>query len=182
VTTTPERTWRTARLTARPACVDDAQVLFNSQTSDPVVARYLSWRPHREVGETIAFLRRCEAAWADGSAFPWCLWLSQTDELLGMIEVRVRPPKMDLGYGLARRWWKQGFMAEALRHVVAWGLAQPEIHRVWATCDVENGASARALERVGMQREGVLRKWEVKPSLGDEPRDCFCYSKVKEPK
>jgi RimJ/RimL family protein N-acetyltransferase len=50
---------------------------------------------------------------------------------------------------------------------------------VWATCDVENLASARVLERVGMTREGVLRRWTVYPNLGDTPRDCLCYSIVK---
>ena len=63
--------------------------------------------------------------------------------------------------------------------MVRWSLAQPELFRVWATCDVENAASAGVLERAGMQREGILRRWTVHPSLGDEPRDCFCYAVVK---
>ena len=47
-------------------------------------------------------------------------------------------------------------MSEAARAVTQWALGRPEIFRVWATCDVENAASARLLERVGMQREGTL--------------------------
>ena len=70
-------------------------------------------------------------------------------------------------------------MNEALKSVVEWALAQPEIYRVWATCDVDNVASARVLERAGMGREGVLRRWLVHPNLSDEPRDCLCYSIVK---
>jgi ribosomal-protein-alanine N-acetyltransferase len=50
---------------------------------------------------------------------------------------------------------------------------------VWATCDVDNVASARLLERVGMEREGVLRQWLVHPNLSEAPRDCLCYSIVK---
>jgi len=53
------------------------------------------------------------------------------------------------------------------------------IYRVWATCDVDNVASARLLERVGMEREGVLRRWLVHPNLSEAPRDCLCYSIVK---
>jgi RimJ/RimL family protein N-acetyltransferase len=70
-------------------------------------------------------------------------------------------------------------MSEALQSVLQWALAQPEIFRVWATCDIDNLASARVLERVGMEREGVLRRWLVHPNISEVPRDCLCYSVVK---
>ena len=38
----------------------------------------------------------------------------------------------------------------------------------------------RELERVGMQREGILRSWLVHPNVSDTPRDCLCYSVVKQ--
>jgi RimJ/RimL family protein N-acetyltransferase len=176
---TPERTWRTSRLLARPATSADAQVVFDSYASDPAVARFMTWKPHRHVGETVEFLRRCERVWLEGSAFPWTLWLDEGGEFAGMIESRVRQNAVDLGYALAHRWWRQGLMSEAVSALVHWALAQPEIYRVWATCDIENIGSARLLERVGMEREGVLRRWLVHPNLSDTPRDCFCYSIVK---
>ena len=67
----------------------------------------------------------------------------------------------------------------ALTEVVRWAVAQPGIFRVWAVCDCENVASARLLERVGMEFEGVLRRWIVHPNLGDDPRDTRCYSIVR---
>ena len=96
-----------------------------------------------------------------------------------MIEARVGARSVNLGYALSRRLWRQGRMSEALDLVIGWSLAQPAIFRVWATCDVENAASAGVLERAGMLREGVLRRWVVHPNLGTEPRDCFCYAIVK---
>jgi RimJ/RimL family protein N-acetyltransferase len=96
-----------------------------------------------------------------------------------LIEIRVQETAVDLGYALARRWWRQGLMSEALTAVVQWALGQPDIYRVWATCDVDNVPSVRVLERVGMVREGVLRRWLVHPNVSDEPRDCLCYSIVK---
>ena len=177
--TTPKQTWRTSRLAARPATSVDAQLVFDSYASDPAVAKYMTWRPHRSVADTIEFLGRCERVWADGSAFPWTLRLDQDGELVGMIEIRVRAHTVNLGYALARRWWRQGLMSEAVKAVVSWAFAQPEIYRVWATCDVENVGSARLLERVGMQHEGVLRRWLIHPNVSAEPRDCLCYSIVK---
>lgn len=45
-------------------------------------------------------------------------------------------------------------MTEALRRVLEWTRCQPQIYRVWAECDVENVASARVLQKVGMEHEG----------------------------
>jgi len=177
--TRPERTWETARLLAKPAAVDDAQVIFSDYASDSSVARYMTWKPHRHVDETIEFLRRCERVWSDGTAFPWSLWHKQDGAFAGLIEIRVGRNGVDLGYALVRRWWRQGLMSEAVAPIVRWALAQPAIYRVWATCDIENVASARLLERVGMEREGVLRRWLIHPNLGEAPRDALCYSIVK---
>jgi RimJ/RimL family protein N-acetyltransferase len=80
---------------------------------------------------------------------------------------------------LARSAWRQGYATEAARAVVAWGLAQPEMHRVWAVCDVENPASGRVLEKAGMTREACLRAWAVMPAFPG-PRDVWCYAAIKE--
>ena len=175
----PERTWETARLAARPAAVADAPVIHQLYATDPAVAKYMTWRPHRNLDETLEFLRRCERVWAEGSAYPWTLWTKDDGEFAGLIEIRVNASSVDLGYALSRRRWRQGLMSEAVTSVIEWALAQPPIYRVWATCDIENVASARVLERVGMQREGVLRRWLVHPNLSDVPRDCLCYAIVK---
>ena len=177
--TAPPATWHTARLTADRATRADADELFAEYATDAEVAKLMTWRPHRTVEETRAFLERCEAFWSDGSAFPWVLRLTSDGTCIGMIEARIHAHSVDIGYGLARRFWRQGFMREAAGAVIDWAFDQPTIHRVWATCSVENAASAGLLESVGMHREGVLRRWVVFPNISEVPRDCFCYSIVK---
>lgn len=154
-------------------------MVFENYARDPAVAKYMTWKPHRSLEDPIEFLRRCERSWVEESAFPWSLWLDEDGEFVGMLEIRVRGNAVDLGHALARRWWRQGLMSEAVTAVIRWALAQPEIYRVWATCDNENVASSRLLERVGMEREGVLRRWLAHPNLSEAPRDCLCYSIVK---
>jgi RimJ/RimL family protein N-acetyltransferase len=170
---------RTSRLLAKPAAVADAQVVFEDYACDPAVAKYMTWTPHRCVDETKEFLNRCERVWGEGSAFPWSLWHKQDGAFVGLIEIRVGTSAVDVGYALGQAWWHQGLMTEALTAVIHWAFAQATIYRVWAICDVENLASARLLERVGMEREGVLRRWLVHPNVGGAPRDCLCYSIVK---
>ena len=99
--------------------------------------------------------------------------------LAGMIEARLRGSSADIGYVLRRSLWRRGLMTEAVRFVVDWALSVPGVYRVWARCDVENVASARLLESVGMEREGVLRRWIVHPNISDEPRDALCYALVR---
>src|SRR5262249_11703167 len=128
---TPERTWETTRLLAKPAVVANAQVIFEDYASDAAVARDGNWKPQRRVDDTVEFLRRCERAWAERTAFPWSLWCKQDGAFAGLIEIRVRAHAVDLGYALARRWWRQGLMSEAVTSMVQWALAQPTIYRVW---------------------------------------------------
>jgi len=85
----------------------------------------------------------------------------------------------EFGYVLARPWWGQGLMTEALTEIVQWGLAQPAIFRIGAVCDVENVGSARVMEKSGLVREGLLRRYLIHPNMGNEPRDCYSYAKVR---
>jgi [ribosomal protein S5]-alanine N-acetyltransferase len=82
-------------------------------------------------------------------------------------------------YSLARAYWRQGYATEAAGAVVAWAVSNPDIYCVWAVCDVENTASARVLEKLGLTREGVLRRWLRHPNISPEPRDCYVYARVR---
>jgi [ribosomal protein S5]-alanine N-acetyltransferase len=86
-----------------------------------------------------------------------------------MIEIRINQYKADLGYVLVKLKWGKGYMPEAMQALIDWALGQNEIYRVWAICDVENVASARVMEKVGMQKEGVLRRWLIHPNIAKEP-------------
>ncbi|MCO6509879.1 MAG: GNAT family N-acetyltransferase [Aridibacter famidurans] len=175
----PERQWETSRLTARPPLESDAEIVFEEYACDPLVTRYMTWQPHRSIGDTLVYLRRCEQVWKDGSAYPWSLWLKETGDLAGFVEIRVGSTSVNVGYALVSRHWRKGLMTEALTAVIELCFSQSSIFRVWATCDIDNIASAKVLEKVGMVKEGVLRRWLVHPNLSDKPRDAYCYSIVR---
>lgn len=54
-----------------------------------------------------------------------------------------------------------------------------KMKRFWTVCDTENLASARVMQKCGMQLEGILRRWRPSPNISSEPRDVFCYSIVR---
>src|SRR5919107_1846055 len=169
----------TERLTLRRPRPSDAPAIFSAYAADAEVARFVRWHPHTSVEETERYVAACVAAWDGESRFPWVMELGEGGGPLGMVELRVDGFKADVGYVLARPFWGRGLATEALRPVVGWALSRPEIYRVWAVCDAENVASARVLEKVGMAREGVLRRYILHPNVSDEPRDSLCYAAVK---
>ena len=177
----PPETIDTARLLLRKPSQVDAQELFAGHVTDPMVTKYLSWKPHTDIEMTRSYLRRCINSWQEeeAAAFPWVIVLKSEDRLIGTLEMRVLLFRADLGYALSRPYWGKGYATEAAQAVVDWAMAQPELYRVWAVCDVDNHASARVLEKAGMQCEGILRRFIVHPNISSEPRDCYCYSIVK---
>lgn len=172
-------TLETNRLRLRRAAPTDAEQIFRAYARDPEVTRFLVWRPHSSVDTVRQFLEDCDVRWIKGQAYPYVIALKENAELIGMIEIRPNGHRADFGFGLARKHWGKGLMPEAISTVVKLGLSQPRIYRMEATCDIDNRASARALEKAGLVREGVLRKYIIHPNISDEPRDSLLYAITK---
>jgi len=170
---------QTERLNLRRPRRGDAQAIFEAYAQDPEVTRFLTWKPHKKVSDTEAFLERCIQVWEAGTDYPYVITFIKQDAPVGMIEIHVRGFKLEIGYGLARSHWGKGFMTEALRKVIEFGFSQPHIFRIQSTCDVENIASARVMEKSGMVYEGMLRRFVLHPNISSSPRDVFIYSIVK---
>jgi [ribosomal protein S5]-alanine N-acetyltransferase len=176
---TPPTTFHTERLLLRPVTLDDAEAIFTAYAQDPEVTRYVIWTPHRHLDDTREFLQRCLDRREAGWEFTWAICLPDST-LIGTFALRIDGHKANTGYGVARPYWGQGYATEALQAVVDWALQQPQIYRIWATCDCENPGSARVMEKAGMTYEGILRRWLIHPQAGPTPRDCLCYSIVKD--
>ena len=157
----------------------DAVVLFDTYMQDPEVTLYVMWRPHMSVDQTIEFLKGCVTAWEGERRFPYVILLKETDNPIGMVELHISGSTVGIGYVIGRAYWGKGFVTEAVRAVVNWALNQACIYRVCADCDVENTASVRVMEKVGMQCEGVMRRHIIHPNISDVPRDCYLYAIVK---
>ncbi len=175
----PPETFETPRLVLRLPTVDDAEPVYRKYAQDPEVTKFLVWRPHESINATREYLHRCIHCWNDETAFSWIITNKGDNALLGMIEIRIEEYRADLGYVISRQYWGNGYATEAAKSIIKWALDQKSIYRVWELCDVKNIASARVMEKSGMQKEGILRRFILHPNISNEPRDCFCYSIVK---
>jgi RimJ/RimL family protein N-acetyltransferase len=77
--------------------------------------------------------------------------LKDNHQIIGMIDPRIEGPNVGIGYAAGRAHWGKGYIPEATRAIIVWAFQQPSIYRVYATTDMENVASRRVLEKVGMQ-------------------------------
>ncbi len=176
--TTPEEI-RTQRLLLRKPREGDGALVYARYATDPEVRRFLLFPPPKGPEDSEAFIARCLQVWEEGSAFPYAIERLEDGLFLGMVEIRMEGFKADIGYVLARDAWGQGYGSEAARAVVEWALDQAGIYRVAAFCDVENPASARVMEKVGMQYEGLLKRFIIHPNTSSEPRDVLLYAITK---
>ncbi|MAC79338.1 MAG: alanine acetyltransferase [Rhodobacteraceae bacterium] len=170
----------TARCHLRRVSEADAQGIFESYATDADVTRYLGWTPHASVARTADFLRSAAAEWDSGTGFPLVAFhRGHRADPIGMFHPHPIGHRVNYGNVLRASAWGNGIASEIMTWLVDHALAHPAIFRAEAFCDVENPASARVMEKAGMTREGILRRYFRHPNVSDAPRDCVIYSKVR---
>ena len=150
---------RTARLTLRDFAPNDSDAI-HAYASDPEVTRFMSYGP-RTVAETRAYLERMLASQRENPRLIWELGVAVTADgrLVGACDLTLEnAQETDLGFVFLRDVWGMGYATEAARTLVRAGFEQLGLNRISSTCDVSNGASARVLEKAGLQREATLEQ------------------------
>ena len=175
--------------------MEDAPSIHARYANDPDVTRYLPWRPHKDAEKTQTFLSHLLNAMESGRTCAWIIENQEDRRLMGLTtmnidsaresdflsteEERQQYYKVFIAYHLAQSEWGQGYVTEAAQALVDWAQDQRQVFRIWTVCDVDNAASVRVLEKLGMVREGLLKRWSIHPNISSEPRDFYCYAIVK---
>jgi RimJ/RimL family protein N-acetyltransferase len=114
------------------------------------------------------------------TSFIFCLDLVTTNQFIGLIALNPGRPN----YKTAEVWfkihlnhWNKGYTTEALTKLIEFGFKELGLHRIEAGCAVENIASIKVLEKVGMTREGMKRK---KLPIRGEWKDNYFYAILDE--
>lgn len=150
---------RTRRLLLRDFVEHDWHAV-HEYDADPQVVHFMTWGPNSAqdtrdfVGRNIAASRATPR-----TGYELAVVEQATDRLVGGAGLTLTPAhhKGFLGYCFHRDVWGQGYATEAAAELLRFGFEDLDLQRITSTCDVENHASARVLEKIGMQREGVLR-------------------------
>lgn len=145
--------------------------------SDPEVVRYMPWGPNTEE-ESQRFIRRAITFQLEQPRrhYELAVVLKEEDLLIGGCGIRVSNPDImegNIGYCLNRNFWGKGYATEAARTLLTYGFETLNLHRIYATCDPENKASVRVLEKIGMSLEGRHRE---NLRIRGEWRDSLIYA------
>ena len=168
----------TERLVLRRPRLTDAEAIFE-YASDLLTVQYMDYPVSAHVDDVAERLKDRSAQWEAGS-FAWVITIPPDDRPVGSVSCWIDHHEAGFGYLLHRHYWGQGYGTEAARAVVTWAIAQPEIDRVWATCDTENLASVRVLEKCGLSFERRLPRYAVRPNISPMPREALMYARLRE--
>ena len=156
---------------------EDEWVSVHKYASDLEVVRYMTWGPNTKE-DTKNFVQRAIACQREQPRrnFDLTIILKEEGTLIGGCGIRVSDPinrEVFIGYLLRRQYWRRWYATEAAKALLAYGFNQLDLHRIYATCDTENVASTRVMQKTGMRREGILR--ENRHQRG-EWRDSYIYA------
>jgi RimJ/RimL family protein N-acetyltransferase len=170
----------TTRLRVRRPQLSDLSAVF-AYASDIEVARYMDWPRALTPEDVVRATERAIHRWELGEEFSWRMTVPPDDTPIGGVACSVEGHQAEFGFLLARKFWGKGYATEGASAVFAWLASLTGVLRIQATCDVDNKASARVLEKLGMFREAVLHNWVVRPNLPGRPvRDALLYAWVRE--
>ncbi|KAJ0249721.1 GNAT domain-containing protein [Hirschfeldia incana] len=160
-----------SRVTLRPFSLTDARD-FLRWASDVRVTGNLRWQTFTSEEEALVFVRDVCLP------HPWRRSICIDDRSIGFISVFPETGddrfKAHIGYGLSHEDWGNGIATRAVSTAVPQVFNDlSHVLRLQAFVQTQNKASQRVLEKVGFQKEGLLRKYS---NVKGEIHDVYVYS------
>lgn len=155
----------TERLTLRKPSPRDAKALLEL-TRDEAVMKYYGMASFRDEDEALEEIEWFNGLFAQSKGIRWIITKKGRDSYIGDIGLHNYVPahaRAELGFKLARAYWRQGLMTEAVEGAVTYGFAEMRLNRIEAVVDPRNAASLGMLRNAGFQEEGLLREYEHEP-------------------
>lgn len=127
----------------------------HAYTSDAAVMTYIPGG-HMTAEQTKAFV--AENGDQEARAFP--LILKSESRLIGHLNFHpwFAPRTYEVGWVIHPAYHGRGYATEAAHELLRYGFEGLDCHRIIATCQPENIASWRVMEKLDMRREGHFQK------------------------
>jgi [ribosomal protein S5]-alanine N-acetyltransferase len=152
---------QTERLTIRSLRAEDRRVVHSYMSNPAVVA----WLPEGLLDEaqTQDFVFRSDPANVLVGDVPLeavAVVLRESGEMVGHMVFHpwFAPLTYEIGWVFHPAHQRRGYATEAARALLRHGFEAMRLHRIIATCQPENPASWRVMEKLGMRREGWFRQ------------------------
>jgi ribosomal-protein-alanine N-acetyltransferase len=165
-------------LTLRYATPADTPALFELG-SNSEVTRFFSWGPYTSLEQPAAYIAGLAGERERGERLDFLIVDPQLGPIgvTGLTEHSSRDRRAVVGTWLGRAHWGTGANRRSKALIAHLAFDVLRLERLGAYADLDNPRSQRALERLGFQREGILRRWH---RHGDNVHDVLVYSWLKE--
>lgn len=151
------QTIESERLVLRSLSEADVEDMY-SYAAVPDVGPCAGWKPHANRAETLGLIRLFIA-----KDNVWGIERKSDRRLIGSLGIhtdkwRNLPDVCTFGYVLAKDYWGQGYMTEAVRRALAYAFTEAGMNLVSISHYTFNKRSRRVIEKCGFVYEGTIRR------------------------
>lgn len=171
-------TLETDRLVLREISKDDAAGIF-ACFSNKNVTRYYGQETLDSIEQAEAFVDFFAKSYKEKRGIRWGIKIKGKQEIIGTIGFNAWSPKhkrAEIGYEIHPEHWRKGYTSEAVFKVIQYGFDELGLSRIGAVVFINNEASNNLLNKVGFQKEGVLRDYMYQ---NGRVYDTYVYSLLK---
>jgi [ribosomal protein S5]-alanine N-acetyltransferase len=90
----------------------------------------------------------------------WGILLKENQRFIGTIglnNINMPQKRAEIGYELDPTFWRVGITPEAVKEVLRYSFDELNLYRIGAVTFLDNQASIDLLEKIGFEREGILK-------------------------
>lgn len=115
-------------------------------------------------------------------AYEYAVFLKSDDSFIGFADIEIYKKNEygghgEIGYFLLPTYWGKGYATEIAKLLIKIGFSEIGLHRLCASCNIENINSEHIMKKIGMKKEGHLRQVRFKNGTW---QDELRYSILKE--
>ena len=174
---------KTERLLLRKVRKEDIEDIYYKLATDKKIIDFVSWSENPSLEYTEKSVNEMLYDYENKCAtYKWIIEKMDTKEILGMVLVdNYNEERLvaELDYCITADARGQGYAPEAVRRVVEYLIYDVGFFRVEAVHNMNNSASGRVMQKVGMQYEGVLRGRAISLNEEGNPGDLKMYAIIR---
>lgn len=163
---------QTPRLLLRQFTLTDAPLIL-ALNSDPDIVKYVHEPTLKTEDEARNILNDIILPQYENKLGRWAIHTKDSMEFIGWCGLKYRPDldEIDLGYRLVKQAWGKGYATEAAQYCLDYGFHPLLLTKITARAHVENIASGKVLEKIGMEfiSEGIVDDCPVRTYTKSNP-------------
>ncbi|QKE72603.1 GNAT family N-acetyltransferase [Arthrobacter citreus] len=155
--------------------VDEIYSIFSNKE----VIKYYGMDPFTEKDQAVKMIDSFQTRFENQQGMRWGIVEKESKKLIGTIGLNnlvLHAKRTEIGYDLLPTFWRRGYMFEAIKEITAFCFDKLGLYRIGANIFPDNTGSSTLIEKLGFQKEGLLRGYLVQ---SDQSHDLNVFSLIK---